>query len=291
MSERIIPEGSALSRIDQWLRKVYERNMGEGDDAIVLIIGREGTGKSTLMLQIMLLWRAIVSGKSIYEIDHQQLFQQLYSTRHGYMNGFVQQQKETALGVPDAHRTLLSKEGMVGDQRELEKDFYDVRFQRFLNLLGYQDWEQIPDFLIDGRAHFALFLPNRREKGEIWGFSRASLDERTRVEGRGASKWPEPDLIDRFPSLEGTELWEKYKEYDANEKIARMGGDETPSPEEVQRAEKIKHAIRLVKEFDFSQTNAGRVVGRSQSWVSDREEEYDWGDHDDLFDDPPAVKQ
>lgn len=281
---RIIPKGAALSRVEIFLRKVYSRRITADDDAVIAIIGGEGSGKSTFILQVLLLWNAIKNESEFGEVDHEELFKRIYSTRSGFQQAFVNAEQQSAIALPDAARALFSKEGMVGEQRELEKDFYDVRFQQFLMLLGFQDWEQLPSFLSGRRAQFGFFIPRT---GVIWGYSRSSLDEREENDGRGVGSWPEPDMKDRFPSLEGTDLWSKYQQYDADQKIARMGGNEEASPEQVQRAEKIKAAIRLVEEFDFNQTDAGRAVGRSQGWVSDRMGEWELGDHDDLFDNPP----
>lgn len=289
MTDQLIPSGAGLARIERFLRMIYERRVNKGTDAVVLVIGGEGSGKSTLMLQMMMIWENILRDHGFEDIEPESLFEKIYSTRHGLQQAFVNEDRRECIAMPDAGRALFRKEAMDGDQREVEKDFFDVRFKCHLILLGFQDWRQIPDFLSGRRGQFALFIPRT---GTIWGFSRSTLDDRDG--GRGVNSWPDPDMVDRFPSLEGTDLWKKYENFDAEEKIARMGADDGPAPEDVQRNEKIKAAIRAVKIMGLSQQDAGRLVGYSQGWVSDRLKEFDYGDHDDLFDNPPkktAVQQ
>lgn len=277
----IFDKGAGLHRSELFLRKLYNRRIKANSDAVIPVVGSEGVGKSTLILHYMLLWRAIARGADWGEFDYDALFEQIHSTRRDVRRAMINQTKGSVIAVPDAGRVLYRKEAMVGEQRDLEKDFFDVRNRNYVFLLGFQDWKQLPDFLGSRRATHCFYVPRR---GKVWGYARSTLDERV-GEGRGLNSWPDPDLEDSFPSLEGTDLWEEYTEYDEEEKLERMGGgEEEVEPDEIRKQEQAKIALRLTQPWDdgagMSQREASKYVDYSRTWVSERSRLWEEGDLD-----------
>jgi hypothetical protein len=278
----IFESGSALHRTELFLENIYEQRIERATDAVIPVVGGEGVGKSTLILQLMALWRTIAHGDDWGDIDYEQLFGRIHSTRNELQQAMVGQSKRTVVAVPDAGRVLYRKEAMHGEQVDLEKDFFDVRYRRYVFLLGFQDWGQLPDFLASRRASHAIYIPRR---GAIWGYSRSKLDERV-GDGRGHAAWPEPDLKDRYPALDGTDLWEKYQEFDEEEKQDRMGaGDESRDPESVKKDEQARIALRLTKPWSdgkgMTQREAAKYIDYSRGWISDRVQDWKDGEYEE----------
>jgi hypothetical protein len=277
----IFDKNVALHRTELFLRKLYNRRVQQNSDAVVPVVGSEGVGKSTFILQLMLLWQAITTDADWGDVDHDTLFDRIHSTRRDVQQAMVNQPKGTVVAVPDAGRVLYRKEAMVGEQRSLEKDFFDVRNRNYLFLLGFQDWKQIPDFLAARRATHCFYIPRR---GSLWGYSRSALDDRVGG-GRGLHAWPDADLEDRFPSLEGTDLWEKYTEFDEQEKLDRMGTEEVDvDPDDIQKQEQAKLALRLTQPWSdtegMSQREAAKYVDYSRTWVGERTQLWEEDDLD-----------
>jgi hypothetical protein len=267
----IFDKGVALHRTELFTRKLYNRRIEQNSDAVVPVVGSEGVGKSTFILQLMVLWRAVSTGSEWGDVDRDTLFDRIHSTRRDVQEAMTSQPKGTVVAVPDAGRVLYRKEAMVGEQRSLEKDFFDVRNRNYLFLLGFQDWKQLPDFLASRRATHCFYIPRR---GTLWGYSRSTLDERV-GDGRGLHAWPDADLVDRYPSLEGSDLWDKYTEFDEQEKLDRMGSDESEvDPDSIQKREHARIALRLTKPWNdddgMSQREASKYVDYSRTWVSER---------------------
>lgn len=276
--EWIFERGGGLHRLEVFLDKLHRRRIKPNSDAVIPVVGSEGVGKSTLILQAMLIWESVANGREWGSVDESTLFDRIYSTRRELQKAMISQEPGSIISVPDAGRVLYRKEAMVGEQRDLEKDFFDVRNRNYVFLLGFQDWRQIPDFLASRRATHAFFIPRR---GVVWGYGRSTLDERD--DERGLHSWPDPDLKDRYPDLEGTELWEAYQEYDAQKKMDRMGGDGIElDPEEVRRQEQTRLALRLTKPWSddegLTQVDAASYLDYTSSWVSHRRREWENGD-------------
>lgn len=277
----IIPAGAALHRIEKFARKLHDRRIQKDADAVIPVVGGEGVGKSTFIIQWLMLWDAIRDGRDEFvEPDHDELFSAIQSTRPDLKHAMTNAPEKSTVAMPDAGRALFRKEAMVGEQRELEKDFFDVRFRNCVFLLGFQDWRQVPDFIAGRRARFAFYIPRR---GELWGYSRATLDKRI-DEGRGIGAWPEPDLQDKFPTLEGTDIWDAYKQFDAEQKMERMSDDEDMDPEDAKKAAQTAVVLRATQEEGMTQREAARLIEFSKSWVSDRVQEWRNGEYTDLVD-------
>lgn len=221
----------SLEKLETWLQKVYDRRITQEYDALVPVVADEGNGKSTLMLQLTWMWKEIRGQKATPENVLERV---IWGGREEFANALANDEPESCVPVMDAARVLNKKETMVGEQREIEKDLLDVRMKSFLMLLGFQSWDRVASMLQDRRAKFVLRVPRR---GVVEGYSRASIDKRVESES-----WPEPDMQARFPSLEGTRLWEEFKERDleAKERRIRNSGDGTedaddegPTPQSV----------------------------------------------------------
>jgi len=183
----------------------------------------------------------------------------------------------------DAAHILYKKEAMHSEQIETEKSLLDIRTFNYFIQLGYQDWDDVTDQLQRRRAHFAFRIPRR---GVVHGYNRASLDE---VYDTGS--WPSPDLKDTFPSLEGTDLWQEFDELDTERKRERLEVDDSPDAKDVKRQEQIKTVLRAVKPWaedeGMTQNDAAKLIDYSDSWVSDRVQEFKDGHHRELLGDVP----
>ncbi|MGZ0745737.1 hypothetical protein [Haloparvum sp. AD34] len=217
-----------MEKLRRYYQKVYDYRITCEYDHVLPIIGDEGDGKSTLMLESMIFWQDIRG----IERDPERILDRLIYDRNQLKNAMADSENRSVIPVPDAARVLHKKEAMTNEQLELEKDFFDVRTNEYLILLGYQDWESMPTFLQRRRAKNAIYIPQR---GLIRGYNRESLDERLKRDS-----WPRADLTDTFPSLEGTDIWEQYQEMDKQKKDERMAArdeeeeqEEDPGPQEV----------------------------------------------------------
>lgn len=228
-----------MKKIRQWLDRVYASRICNEFDAVVLVIGDEGMGKSTLIAELEFLYQDVRD----LDRDGDAVLDSLVYDREGLQERFAKASPRSVIAVPDAARALHKKEAMSGDQVEIEKDFFDVRSAEYLVLLGYQDWSSVPTFLQDRRAHFALYVPRR---GVVRGFSRESLDDKANMDPK---KWPPSDLTDTFPSLDGTEFWSRYQELDDMKKSERMGSnDEEGGDDEESENDRLKRIAGEVKE-------------------------------------------
>lgn len=237
-----------MKKVKAWLEKTYQRRNTDEVDTVVLVIGDEGTGKSTFMLQCKALWKIITGqAEDMASVDVDELLDEVvWGEREEYRNALEERPPRTAVPVMDAAHALYRKEATHPDEIAAEKDLLDVRFKEHLLLLGYQDFGDIPTILGERRAKFAFHLPFDQgpRKGLIRGYGRDALDERWET-----GDWPEADLTDRFPSLEGTELWREFKRRDRERKRARMGmssdDEDADSPADktdlFEIAEKIKN--------------------------------------------------
>lgn len=204
-----------MKRVERYLEIIYEDRITDEFDHVLLVIGDEGVGKSTLILQLMVLWELIRGGVAdVEEIDTSGLLASIIHSIDGLEEALAGFEDRAAIAVPDAARVMHKKEAMSSEVVELEKDFLDVRTNEYLILLGYQEWDAVPDFLQRRRAKGAFFIPTR---GTVRGYNRESLDHRYDEE-----EWPTADLVDSFPSLEGSDLWSEYKRMDKRAKSERM---------------------------------------------------------------------
>lgn len=199
-----------MEKVEAFVEQLYEKRLTQEFDAVIPIVADESMGKSTFILQIMVLWRRVTDR----EVDADELLDQLVYNKDDYKDAMVNQPPRTVVAAPDAARLMHKKESMDTEQIELQKDLLDARSLEKIHLLGYQDWGDVPSFMQRRRAHFVFRIPSR---GHLWGYNRASLDEKW-----DTGDWPDPDMTCQFPSLEGTDLWRQYKREDRERKRERI---------------------------------------------------------------------
>jgi hypothetical protein len=204
-----------------------------------------------------------------------------HDDREAFRKLLLNSDKGDAIVANDAAHILHRKETMHGDQIDTEKSLLDIRTFNYFVQLGYQDWGDVTDQLQRRRAHFAFRIPRR---GVVHGYSRSSLDE---VYDTG--DWPTPDMKDTFPNLEGTELWEEFTAQDEQRKKERLQVDESPDADDVHRQEQIKTVLRAVKpwgeDVGMTQRDASKLIDYSETWVSNRVDEWREGHHRELLPD------
>lgn len=267
-----------LEKIRRYLEAIYQRKISQNYDRVVLVIGDEGAGKSTLMLQCAWFWEEIRGNEPT---PKSVLDSVVWGNREGFKEKLLNADSGDVITVQDAAHVLFRKEAMHGEQIEIEKALLDIRIENYLILLGFQDWGDVPDGLQRRRAKNVLRVPSR---GRILGYSRSSLDEK--YSNSDDDWWPDPDFEDRFPSLEGTDLWGEFERQDAQEKRERLGDSHEKDVEDVQKEEQIKIALRAVKpwvdERGMTQSEAATLTDYSQAWVSDKVQNWRRGAYRDL---------
>lgn len=208
----------ALNRIQRYLERLYETTIQDNDDRIILVVGDEGAGKSTFILQAIWLYEQVrgndPSPASVLNAV-------VFDDRDAFREKFLNAKEGDPIAVMDATHIMFKRESWDPDQIETEKQLVDIRIGNHPIFLGYQDWEDIPDSLQRRRAENAFYIPQR---GYVKGFSRAAIDEK--YSELGANKWPDPSLRDTFPSLEGTKLWRRFEEIDVKRKRERLHKDD-----------------------------------------------------------------
>lgn len=273
--KKLAPTYRLLEQID---KRVIQRN----DDRVVLVVGDEGVGKSTLMATMARMWQDIRERPADTESV---LGNIVWGGREAFKERLKDGEKGDMIAVQDAPHVLFSRDVMVGEQKELEKSLMDIRFRNYLIVLGFQDWTDIPSGLVRRRAKNTLFIPRR---GVIRGFNRDSMDTRYK-----SGEWPEPEFEDRFPSLDGSELWSEFRERDEAAKLDRLEDTQEQDPDDAKWDELAKVALRAMKPWDDSrgmnQAEVAEIVDYSQTWVSRRKQEWDRGYHREMFADDPRV--
>jgi hypothetical protein len=192
--------------------------------------------------------------------------------------------KQALIMVPDAARILYSMDVAKSEQKQIEKDLMDVRGLEYFILLGFQSWDRIGGEIKERRSKLALKIPRR---GLIRGYGRDAMDERI-----DSGSWPESTLTDKFPPLDGTELWNQYQQLDLEQKRERLAGGGR-DPEEAEKDIQRKVVLRAVKPWDdhagMTQRKAARLIDFSRGFVSDTVLDWKEGDYRDLVDAPEEV--
>ena len=268
-----------LEKVERFAERLYEDRIQNEYDAVIPVVGDEGEGKSTFISEFGFIYQDVRDG----ERDPDRLLDQMLFTRSDVQEAISTAPKQSLLAIPDAARVFHRKEAMVGEQRELEKDFFDVRSSEYVILLGYQDWDSIPSFLQERRAQFAFYIPRR---GLLRGYNRQSLNKKANS-NYDYDWWPEADLTDRFPPLDGTDYWDRYQTLDDEMKNERMGGDEENlSTDDAQRREAIKTALRATQPWDddsgMTYREASKLIDYSPTWVSNVVQDYRDGMYQNL---------
>lgn len=213
----------ALEKTRRFQERLYEDRISEDWDAVIPVIGEEGVGKSTYILWWTWDWKRI---RDVEPTVENVLNTIIWEDRQAFKKALVEYPNQSVVPVMDAHRILFAKEAMESSQKEIEHDMLDMRIGERVILLGYQSWNDMPTILRRRRAKFAFRIPTR---GTVHGYNRSSLDE---MHEDGGEEWPKPDFSDRFPSLEGTDLWAEFERRDEEHKVERMMGDDDDEADE-----------------------------------------------------------
>lgn len=237
-----------MDRIQRFIEKLYDTKIQQDYDRIIPIVGDEGDGKSTLILEFLARYEAHRGNA----IDAPSLLNYVIWDDKDAFTEFLQQADSgDPIAVMDAAHLMHKKEAMNPDQIETEKTLLDIRIENHTILLGYQDWGDIPDQLQRRRAKNVFRVPQR---GVVHGYNRESLDE---MYAGSADDWPEPDMEDVFPNLEGTEVWDRFTEIDKQRKLERLKDDDEETedgvtPQEVAEAILEDGVAQYVDENEFN---------------------------------------
>lgn len=211
-----------MQTIIKWLEKTSE-HLDDDFDSLVPVIGDEGMGKSTLIMEIGWLWHEVDGTPQEQTVENtmSQIAWDLPQFKE-YIGG---KPRKSCITVHDAARVLSRKKAMHGDQIEVEEDLLDMRFGNYLVLLGYQEFDLLPTMLATRRAKNLLYIP---ERGIVHGHNEANIRKRYET-----GKWPDPVMRDTYPSLEGTDLWNAFKAEDSRRKQERIQPDDDDDEEDL----------------------------------------------------------
>lgn len=266
--------------LETFLQVIHDDVIDNEWDRIILVIGDEGYGKSTLMLTATWLWQE-VRGRDPTPAS---VLDQVVWDHDGFKNAMATWDRRSAITVQDAPRVLHKKKAMASEQVELETDLLDVRTMEYLIMLGYQDWDLVPSMLQTRRAKNAIYIPSR---GTAWLYGRDTLDERV-----GENSWPDPDTKATFPDLSGTTLWQRFKERDTEQKQQRIKAVDAMDADTAADRMQIKIMLRLVQPWDddagLSYREAAQYLDYGRGWISDRVQDWREGVYEGLVDSEEA---
>jgi hypothetical protein len=199
----------------KFLEQLYDEKITEDFDRIIPVIGDEGMGKSTLMLQLVWFWLGIIPNQ---EQTVENVMDSIAWDLEEFKEMLGNKPQYAPIVVHDAARVLSRKKAMHGDQIEVEEDLLDARFGNYLVLLGYQEFDLVPTMLATRRAKNMLYIPKR---GWVHGHNEAAIRKRY-----DSDSWPDPVLRDSYSDLEGTDLWDTFTSEDQRRKQERIEPDQ-----------------------------------------------------------------
>lgn len=271
-----------MRKLERLVEELYERRHQRELDTVLPVIGDEGMGKSTLIMQLAVSYILARDGEPP-EIDD--LLDRIAYDRRGFQELMADSEKQALIIVPDAARILYSMDVAKSEQKQIEKDLMDVRGLEYFILLGFQSWNRIGGEIKERRSKLTLYIPRR---GLVRGYGREAMDHRI-----DEGEWPSSTLTDKFPPLDGTDLWSSYQQVDEEKKRERLAGEGNEDPEEVKKDMQRKVAIRAVKPWapnmGLTQRDASKLIDYSESWVSETVRDWKDGNHRDLVEAKEAV--
>lgn len=277
-----------LANLRNFLEGVYENRIQEDDDLVLLMIGNEGAGKSTLMQIATVLWHDITGRDKSPDAV---LDRTVFGGREAYKEKLLESDEGDIITVQDAPHVLFSKDAMVGEQKDIEKAMFDIRIENYLMVLGFQSWDVVPSDLKSRRAQAAIRVYREDgERGFMGIFGRRELDEK--LDEHDRHSWPDPAAEDRFPSLEGTDLWDEFNKRDAQAKRDRLEDKKQIDEKDARKQEHIKVAIRarlLNKHDPLTWETIAKMTDYSDTWCRQRFKEWEEGAYDDLVSEDDMV--
>jgi len=272
-----------LERTRAFLQRVNDRVIRQNNDRVVLVVGDEGVGKSTFMLQLALLWTDI-RGR---DTDAESVLENIcWGGREEFKERLETGSEGDMIAVQDAPHVLFSRDVMVGEQKDLERTLMDIRFKNYLIVLGFQDWSDIPSGLKRRRGKNVIRITSR---GVARAYNREGMDKKYHH-----GEWGGELFTDRFDSLEGTDLWQEFQARDEQAKLDRLDESQDEAPEDVRWQQQAKVALRAVRPWDgrgegMTQEAAAALIDKSRTWVAHRKREWERGHHRDLLADDENV--
>ena len=218
-----------MQRLERFLEYLYENHILKDWDRLIPIVGSEGVGKSTLILESIWKYEEIRGNNPSPATV---LDKVVFDDRDSFRDKLLSASPGDPIAVMDAAHVLYNKDVMQPDQKEVEKSLLDVRIENYVFFLGYQDWGDMPKQLRKRLAENVIYIPDR---GYLQGFNRDQLDEK--YSNLDDNEWPDPALKDTFPSLEGTDLWDRFEQIDKERKRSRLkrdkGDEQQVTPQQV----------------------------------------------------------
>lgn len=215
----------SLNRVRRFFERLYDKRIQRDWDRLIPVVGSEGVGKSTFILEAIWMYEEIRG----HDPDPPSVLDYVvFDDRDAFRDKLLAADPGDPIAVMDAAHVLFNKDVMQPDQIEVQKSLLDVRIENYVFLLGYQDWGDIPRQLRKRRAENAFYIPDR---GYVYGYNRQQLDEK--YKNLDDNEWPDSALEDTFPSLEGTDLWQRFSEIDAQRKRSRLRRDDSEGEAEV----------------------------------------------------------
>jgi hypothetical protein len=251
---------------ERFFVEVADRLTHEG--SVGLVFGSPGSGKTSVVLDTAQVWRAITGGKVIANIDWKGADAQFYSDEE--MLEAMASYQGPVLAILDEIAQELSGFGTGSKKaeafsdsllfiRKREDDHGDYAKRGSVMAVAHTRTKTAKE--IRRVASFAVEKPNktRPDKARI-----------LESEG-GKDEWQE---LAQFQGI--TETAETYDEYQASEfSVSEQyddDGDDDGTDEQKQEA--IQRALSLHLEDGWTQKEAGKAVGYSAGWVSDKVQKY-----------------
>lgn len=200
-----------MRKVERLVEELYESRQEQNLDTVFPVIGDEGMGKSTLILQLAVKYCMERDGEPP-DIEH--LLSRVCYTREEFKEMMANSEKQDLIIIPDAARVLYSMDVAKSEQKQIEKDMMDVRGLEYFILMGFQSWRRMGGEIKERRAKLCAKIPRR---GLIRVYSRKAMDKRV-----DTGEWPSATLTDKFRSLDGTDLWKEYKSLDERKKRQRI---------------------------------------------------------------------
>lgn len=266
-----------MRKLERLVEELYERRHQNELDTVLPVVGDEGMGKSTLIMQLAVAYCLARDGEPP---DPDDLLDRICFDRADFQEAMADSEKQALIIVPDAARILYSMDVAKSEQKQIEKDLMDVRGLEYFILLGFQSWDRIGGEIKERRSKLTIKIPRR---GLVRAYGRDAMDHRI-----DEGEWPSSTLTDKFPPLDGTELWDRYQELDEEQKRERLAGETDPDPDDVKKDIQRKVALRAVRPWDpnrgMSYREAEKLIDYSKDWVGQTVRDWKDGHHDGLID-------